>query len=158
MTKAKRDRFIQDRIRALATVILTRRPDVNIVETKESTGLDFHIYVERDDRSMRQAFGVLLRGVPSPVTLDHANRVLGPTMGFFNGLGKFTYPVCVFFFTMQDDGAYFSWLAEPVVSQQGPKLVHRTGADCAELTDARLDGVIEQVVSWYDAFELAVIG
>ena len=29
----------------------------------------------------------VLRGVPSPMTPEQANKVLGPTMGFFQGLG-----------------------------------------------------------------------
>jgi hypothetical protein len=157
MSETMRERFIQDRVRAMATVVLTRRSDLTIVETKQSTGLDYHVIVDRDDKSMRLKFGLLLRGVPSPVTTDHANRVLGPTMDFFRGLGKFTYPVCLFLFTMQEEQAYFSWLAEPVVTPQGPKLVHRTAADCVELTTGRLDAAVEQVVAWYDAFELAVI-
>jgi hypothetical protein len=158
MSETMRERFIQDRIRAMATVLLTRRSDLNAVETKQSTGLDYHIFIDRDDKSMRLEFGLLLRGVPSPVTADQANRVVGPTMDFFRGLGKFTYPVCLFLFTMQQELAFFTWLAEPVVAPQGPKLVYRTVADCAELTDTRLDSAVEQVVAWYDAFELAVIG
>lgn len=157
MTEPARERFIADRVRAMATVVLTRRSDLFVVETKQTTGLDYHVVIDRDDKPMRLQFGVLLRGVPSPVTTDRANRVLGLTMDFFGGLRKFTYPVCLFFFTMREEQQFFSWLAEPAVTANGPKLVHRTAADCVPLTDALLEDVIEQVVAWYDAFEFAVV-
>jgi hypothetical protein len=83
--------------------------------------------------------------VPSPTTPGQANKVLVPTRGFFQGLRKFTYPVCLFFFTVREEQAFFTWLAEltvreeqafftwlaePVVNGDGPKLVHHTQAHC----------------------------
>jgi hypothetical protein len=106
---------------------------------------------------MRLAFGVLLRGVSAPVTAEHANEVLGPTMGQFQGMRKFTYPVCLFFFTMWEEQAFFSWLAEPRVTEAGPKLVHHDRANCVPLTDDLLDQVVEQVVSWNDAVGTVLI-
>jgi hypothetical protein len=157
VTNESKERFLADRARALATVILTRRGDLSVVETKEDTGLDFHVYIDREDKSMRLTFGILLRAVPSPVTIDHANKVLGPTMGQFQGMRKFTYPVCLFFFAMREEQAFFCWLAEPVVSEAGPKLVHHTKADCVELTDDLLNRVVERIVGWYDAVEAVLI-
>ena len=60
---------------------------------------------------MRLVFGLLLRGVPSPTTAEQANKVLVPTMGYFRGLRKCTYPVCLFFFTVREEQAFFTWLA-----------------------------------------------
>ena len=157
MTTEAKEHFISDRVRALATILLTRRDDLKLVETKQSTGLDYHVYIEREDNPMRLAFGLLLRGVPSPVTIDHANKVLAPTMGQFQRLGKFTYPVGLFFFTMRDEKAYFSWLAEPTSNGSGPKLVHHSKANCVEFTNDVLDNAVEQVVEWYDAVETLLI-
>ena len=137
--------------------MLTRRGDLSVVETKKDTGLDFHVYIDREDKPMRLMFGILLRGVPSAVTLEQADRILGPTLGQFQGMRKFTYPVCLFFFTMREEQAYFSWLAEPVVNGGVPKLVHHDKAHCVELTNERLDQVVEVIVSWYDSVEAALI-
>jgi hypothetical protein len=68
-----KDRFLAERARAMATVILTRRDDLTIAETKDDTGLDYHVYVGRGGKAVRAMFGVLLRGVMSPVTPEHAN-------------------------------------------------------------------------------------
>ena len=157
MTNDSKAKFIGERVRALATIVLTRRGDLSIVETKKDTGLDFHVQIDREDKPMRLTFGVLLGGVPSLVTIDHANKVLGPTMGQFQGMRKFTYPVCLFFFTMREEQAFFSWLAEPVVIARTPKLIHRDKADCLPLTNELLEQVVEQIVGWYDAVETVLI-
>jgi hypothetical protein len=157
VTDEFKDQFLGERARALATIVLTRRDDLLVVETKKDTGLDLHVFIDREDKPMRLMFGVLLRGVPSPVTIDHANRVLGPTMGHFQGMRKFTYPVCLFFFTMREEQAFFSWLAEPVVNGGMPKLVHHDKANCVELTTEHLDHVVDAIVAWYDAVETVLI-
>lgn len=157
MTNESKEQLLADQVRALATIILTRRGDLTIVETKKDTGLDFHVSIDREDKPMRLTFGVLLRGVPSPVTPERANQVLGPTMGQFRGMRKFTYPVCLFLFTLRDEQAFFSWLAEPVVTNGAPKLVHHENASCVELTDELLGRVVDQIVAWYDAVEAVLI-
>src|SRR5437879_6488007 len=98
-------------------------------------GLDFHVSIEREDKPMRLTFGVLLRGVPGTVTADQTNKILDPTMGQFRGMRKFTYPVCPFLFAMRDELAFFSWLAEPVVKSETPKLIHHERPNCVPLTD-----------------------
>jgi hypothetical protein len=107
---------------------------------------------------MRLVFGVLLRGVVAAVTAGQADEILGPAVGQFRGLRKFTYPVCLLFFTLRQEQAFFSWLAEPVVNGGAPKLVHHQKASCVPLTDELLDRVVEQVVAWYDAVEAVLIG
>jgi hypothetical protein len=157
VTDESKAQLVGERARALATIILTRRNDLTIVDTKKDTGLDFHVYIDREDKPMRLTFGILLRGVSSPVTVDHANQVLGPAMGQFQSMRKFTYPVGLFLFTMRDDDGFFSWLAEPVVTGGAPKLVHHDKVHCIELTDDLLSQVVEQVVAWYDAVEAVLI-
>jgi hypothetical protein len=114
-----------------------------MVETMRDTGLDFHVYIDREDKPMRLVFGVLLRRAPSPVTPKYANKVLGPTMGQFRGMRKFTYPVCLFLLTVREEQAFCSWLAAPVVAGGTPKRMHREKAGCVELTDGLLNRVVQ---------------
>jgi hypothetical protein len=78
-------------------------------------------------------------------------------MGQFRGMRKFTYPVCLFFFTTKEEQAFFSWLAEPIVKVDGPKLVHRESADCHPLTDDLLDRAVQQIITWYEAVQSVLI-
>ena len=157
MTSEGKKQLLAEQVRALATIVLTRRGDLAIVDSKKDTGLDLHVYIDREDKPMRLMFGILLRGVPSAVSLANANKILEPTMGQFRGMRKFTYPVCLFLFTLKDERALFSWLAEPVITGTVPKLVHHEKAHCVPLTDEALSQIVEQIVAWYDAIEAVLI-
>jgi hypothetical protein len=157
VTNESKEQFRADQVRALATIALTRRSDLTIVDTKRDTGIDFHVFIEREDNPMRLVFGILLRGVAAPVTADTANKVLGPTLGQFRGMRKFTYPVCLFVFTLREEQGFFCWLAEPVLNGGAPKLVHHETASCVPLTNELLGQVVEQIVAWYDAVEAVLI-
>jgi hypothetical protein len=149
--------FLAERVRALATIVLTRRTDLTLTEAKPGRGLDLQIHINRDDWPMRPTLGVLLRGAFPPTTADAANKALVPTLNDFRRRGKYTVPVCLFYFTMRDDRGYFSWLAEPVVAKDGsPKLVQRKKADCVELTNEMPGQVLDRVVAWYDALEVVL--
>jgi hypothetical protein len=78
-------------------------------------------------------------------------------MGQFQGMRKFTYPVCLFVFTLRDEQAFFSWLAQPVVIGGARKLVHHDRANCVELTDELMDQVVDQITAWYDTVEALLI-
>lgn len=78
-------------------------------------------------------------------------------MGEFQGMRKFTYPVCLLLFTLRENQEFFTWLAEPVMTDTGPRLPHHTAADCVEMNRDLLDQVVERVVGWYDAVEAVLI-
>ena len=128
MTNEAKEQFIADQVRVMATVILTRRGDLTIVDTRRDTDLDMHVYIKREDKAMRLTLGVLLRGVTASVSIEAANKLLAPTLGQFQGLRKLTYPGCLFLFTLREEQAFFSWLAEPIVQSGVPKLLHGTKA------------------------------
>jgi len=95
-------------------------------------------------------FGVLLRNVVSPVTVEQANQILQPTVSqIFRGK-KFAYPVCLFFFSMREDVGYFSWLVEPIVKDGVPALNRHDEARCVELTTERLNQTVDVILAWYD--------
>jgi hypothetical protein len=151
MAKDFKDAFLAERVRALATVYLTRRDDLRI-ETKEGLGLDFLVYILKEEDPSQRPFGVLLRAEMAPVTPEQANALLHPSVSSFRELGTFPYPVCLFFFTMRDDKGYFTWLLEPLVNGQGkPRLRARSEADCKPLDREAIDRIVATVDHWYDA-------
>jgi len=153
-----KERFLADRARALATVLLTRRDDLTIDEAPGDAGLDFLVHVRRDGKPVRPMFGVLLRAAVAPATVEQANKILTPTVASFQRLGRFTYPVCLFFFTMREDQAFFAWLAEPILGEDGsPRLHPPKQADCRELDNDGLDAIVDRVLAWYDALEAELI-
>jgi hypothetical protein len=153
MSENKQEWFIAERTRALAMLHLTRRDDLEVTPAGQGVGLEYIVYITKGgkERSLRQ-FGVFLRGTKSPVTERHLDKLLRPTMQSFLGIGPFPYPVCLFHFTMEDDQGYFTWVAEPAVTEDGPRLLMHEEAHCRKLDRAALDEIVSRVDSWYDAF------
>lgn len=144
--------FVAERAKALALVLLTRRDDLIIKQTKEETGLDFTVSIRSEDEPGLRPFGVLMRATMTPVTVEQANAQLKPTMGSAESLGPFQYPVCVFYFTVKEDQGFYTWAYEPVITEGGdPKLKAHHDAHCAELNDETLAGIITSVNAWYGA-------
>jgi hypothetical protein len=153
MSEHKQEWFVAERARALALMHLTRRKDLVVTQAERGVGLEYVVYITKEggEPSLRQ-FGVFLRGTKSAVTEDQLNRVLRPTVQSFQRVGQFPYPVCLFHFTMDDDQGYYTWVAEPVVVDDGPRLLLHSEARCRKLDRASLDELVHQVDRWYDAF------
>jgi hypothetical protein len=68
------------------------------------------------------------------------------------GYGPFLRPVCLFFFTMEDDGAWSTWVAQPIGSGSGKPLLRPCDKpDSRQLDKRALKEIIEGVESWCDA-------
>ena len=53
MTTESKEQFLAERVRALATVVLTRRGDLTFLDTRKNIGLDLHVHIEREDKAGR---------------------------------------------------------------------------------------------------------
>jgi hypothetical protein len=157
MTTVEKTWFIEERAKALAFVLLTRRDDLIVTETKEKTGLDFLVNIRRENDQGERRFGILLRATMTPVTIETANSQLKLTMRGVERLGPFNYPVCVFYFTVKDNQGYFTWAYEPIVNQEGFKLKYHKEAHCTKLDDQVLDGLVSSVNTWYDSFYSTIV-
>lgn len=154
---AMQQRLMEARARALATVLLTRRADV-LVHDGDGTDFDFCATLESDKAGLRQ-LGVELKWQLDPLTAEQGNGWLRDRDRWtaLTAAGPFPFPVVVFFFTMQDDGAWYTWAAEPVVGADGrAKLPLRAEPDCRPLTAGALDDILARVDVWYDAHYAAL--
>ena len=143
--------FITERVRALAIVLLTRRADLAVTEAKQEYDLDLLVEI-KNRRSAVRRFGVLLHGTLSPVDEQQANQVLRPVVQRFQRSEPPSFPACLFYFTMQDDQGYYTWLTEPVIREHGrPLLRVHDSASVGKLNDAGLAHIVQRVNAWYDA-------
>ncbi len=147
-----KERFVTERARALAIVLLTRRDDLLVQETEEN-GLDYTVRIKSADNVGDRPFGVYMGASMSPVTLEGANKQLKPVMGKVQSIGPFHFPVCVFYFTVKDDQGYYAWAYEPVVTAEGqPRLTAHAEAHCHKLSNESLQDIVSAVKRWYDIF------
>ena len=67
--------------------------------------------------------------------------------------GPFPFPVVLFFFTMEDNQEWYTWVAEPVASPDGAvELRIRDEASCQPLDDHAMDEIVARINGWYDAY------
>jgi len=150
---SQQKRLVGKRAAALATVYLTRRPDLTIRDETADVGIDLLVCLHPEEKEGLRQFGVQVKGALSAVTADHANKVLGPSMQRLLRYGPFPFPVVLFFFTMENDQGWHAWAAKPVIASDGsPKLRQQGEADCRPLDEQAVDEIVDQVDRWYDAF------
>jgi hypothetical protein len=149
---ARREVLIAKQVRALATMYLTRRSDLTVEEARGDLGLDLFVRLAPGGGQGVRQFGVELRGVFSSVTKVHADKVLRRSVREAQGYGPFGFPVCLFFFTMENNQGWYTWVAEPVVQSGKALLRAHEEADCRPLHKGALDEIVARVNLWYDAF------
>jgi hypothetical protein len=149
--------FIAERVRALSMMYLTRREDLHIFETRDDVGIDLSAALIKDGSVTARRFGIVLRGDRLPVSDAAANRQLKPSVQTFARSAEFTFPVCLFYFTMEDNKGRFIWIAEPVVAEDGrPSLVIHREASCHLLDTSAINSIVEVVDEWYDCLVAAL--
>lgn len=150
---ARQTRLIDERARALATILLTRRENMTVREVDEDLGLDLIATIHHDDRPGLRQFGVQLKGALASLAADRANAALGPILRRMQARGPFPFPVALFFYTMKNGEAWYTWASEPVVSGEGGfELRSQEEASCLPLDDDAVDEIISRIDAWYDAF------
>jgi hypothetical protein len=148
----QREVFIEKRARALTMMLLTRCEKLLIEEVKDDIGLDYIVRFHTEGKEGLREFGIELRAVWATVTKVHADSVLQPALQQVQRYGPFPLPVCLFFFTMENDGAWYTWVVEPVESENGQPLLRSCDEpDCRQLDKKTLKEIIERVDVWYDA-------
>jgi hypothetical protein len=149
----QQQRFIAERVRALAVVYLTRREDLIISEEPAEFGVDLWVTLNLEDKYGHRKFGVKLQGIWTAVTPGDPDKNLQAPMQRMLRYGPFPFPVVLFFFTMENNEGWYTWAAEPVVSSGGNfELVQHGEASCRPLNTEAIDEIVDAVDLWYDAF------
>jgi hypothetical protein len=149
MTRQDADWYLGQRAEALTMVLLTRREDLVIQQSRQDSGLDLVVEILRGDRPTGRVFGVQLKARTRPIVGEEL-----PTE-FRGGLVEqpfVTFPVCAFLFTMQDERGYYYWLNEPLLLDAvTPKLLHPELPRIRPLDTDSLDRIVSRVDQWYEA-------
>src|SRR5882724_3984788 len=106
--------FYEARARSLATIYLTRRDDLLVTKANEDDLVDLEVLITHKNAGNRK-FGVALKSTKTDVTANQANGSLKPWLEAHSE-HAFSNPVCLFFFRMENDRGYYTWVAEPIIT------------------------------------------
>lgn len=68
-----------------------------------------------------------------------------------DSLAELPFPVCLFFFTLDNDQGYYQWVVEPVIAGKNiSKLVLTRTNIFRKLDDKEINDIISTVNNWYD--------
>jgi hypothetical protein len=148
--------YLGSRAQSLALMYLTRRPDLIIQKSTIGQVLDLLVAIPRGGGYSGRFLGIQTRGAVSArktgknaisLPADVARKELSLSQDV-------PFPVCLFFFTMEDDVGYYKWIKEPSLGTTGtPKLMLNKGTELKKLTNRELDTIISKVNTWYDKNE-----
>lgn len=143
--------YVEERLHALAVVLLTEREDL-VPETEgRNLGIDFRIEILEDHEPTGRRFGVEL------MALDKDAPPRLPRQ-----LPDVPYPVCLFAMRVDegiDATAFYAWTREPIVTPNGkPLLGTRTNGGFEKLNRQALDEIVRRVNQWYDALMTSLAG
>lgn len=152
--KEKEAWYIRQRAESLAVMYLTRRNDLIVSRQQKDYGLDFLVTITQGGGYSGRLFGVEVKATAStPKSSQQDNFITIPIAeAEINYLTEFPFPVCLFFFTLDNDYGYYKWLLEPVVeAQHNPKLNFNQSNQLKKLSDEAIDDMISSINLWYDS-------
>jgi hypothetical protein len=160
MARKKPEWFKDLRLPSLAIMHLTRRPDLRVEQENRmgSKVLDLIVEIVDGEGPAWKRFGVYLQGTMSPVTIEHANKVLNISLRrFFDDFGEPTLPFCLFYFTVAEGQGFVTWIAEPLVKDGLSTLKYHEKADFIVLDQEALDHIVDQVNNYFEAIRSQAI-
>jgi hypothetical protein len=143
--------YIGQRAESLAIMYLTRRQDLTVSHQRDDYGLDLLVAIMVREQHSGRVFGVNLKAsisLPNSVKRGHTIAIPDENIQII----EFPFPVCLFYFTMEDDKGYYKWLLEPVLTEaNSTKLQWNSGHEFKKLSDSEIHKIVSQVNRWYDA-------
>jgi hypothetical protein len=147
--------YIGQRSEALAIMYLTRRDDLIISRQKEEErGLDFLVTLLKDGGYSGRLFGVQVKATVSTPKLVQRDDIIEIKSALkpLQSLAELPFPVCLFFFTLENDQGYYKWILDPVLEgQSNSKLFFNKSNEFKKLNDDAIGNIISIVNSWYDS-------
>jgi Domain of unknown function (DUF4365) len=150
--------YIEQRAESLTVVYLTRRNDLIVTPQPKGYGLDFLVAINQEGSYSGRIFGIQVKAtVTTPKLIEHdSDIVIKLNLSSINSVAELPFPVCLFFFTFNNDQAYYKWILEPVTeAQNNLKLQFNQSQVFKKLTNEEIEKIVSAVNNWYDSRSLA---
>ncbi|MCP2727359.1 DUF4365 domain-containing protein [Limnofasciculus baicalensis] len=135
---------------------MTRRDDLIISRQREQKdcGLDFLVTLLKDGSYTGRIFGVQVKAtVSTPKLIESKDIVeIQIDLGLSQFIAEFSFPVCLFFFTLKNGQGYYKWILEPVMAEGDySRLYWDNTNNLYRLTNEGISNIVSMVNRWYDS-------
>lgn len=159
MSQSSEASMIGRRSELLATVLLTRRLNVDVHPfAAEEEGIDLICTIRLGPGDKLQGFlpfGVMVKGTARKLDTEQEATSFAHHHRKTFSADKFFMPVIVLLVSMQKDEAYFSWLVKP--EKGSNKLVRCQELEFAHFGVRELDHLINAIKGWYEQLDATVV-
>jgi hypothetical protein len=161
MSEGDKVDMIQKRSELLATVVLTRRLNIDVHPFSDPVdpGINVICTIRPDPDDKVQGFfpfAVIVWGTAKELTTEHeATRYARSRKRMHTDKAEFFMPVIVLLFSMQKDEGFFSWLVKPV--KDSNKLLHLGELDFTLFDSRQLDRMVDRIKKWYERMTAAIV-
>ncbi len=147
--------YIGFRSEALAVVYLTRRDDLIVYRDTKDYDLDVLVSISKNGEDINRLFGVEIKAVkstPKIIQNDDISNIEGADINVLQSrFTKCSFPICLFFFTLDNDNGYYKWIFEPIIDNEtGNKLKRNVSPEFRKLTNESINNIVDLVNQWYD--------
>ena len=147
--------YIGLRSKALAIVSLTERDDLIVYRDTKDYDLDVLVSISKKGEDINRLFGVEIKAVkstPKIIQNDDFFNIEGADINVLQSrFTKCNFPICLFFFTLDNDNGYYKWILEPILDQEkSNKLKLNPNPEFRKLTNEAINDIVSVVNQWYE--------
>ena len=146
------ERLMEDRAKAIATIMLTRRPELRLTQPPDGRESGYDFEVEIVEGNKRSYFFIEVRSVWAPLQKSEVDIALQPYLAEAQTSRPLPFPSCIFLFTMKTNQCWFCWVTEPCIKDGRAFFRVSQRADAQRLDDRLLDQVLTSVTRWFDVY------
>ena len=147
--------YIGLRSKALAIVSLTERDDLIVYRDTKDYDLDVLVSISKNGEDINRLFGVEIKAVkstPKIIQNDAVFNIEGADVDVLQSrFKKCNFPICLFFFTLDNDNGYYKWISEPILDNENSnKLKLNPNPEFRKLTNEAINDIVSVVNQWYE--------
>lgn len=151
--------YIGQRAESLTVVYLTRRSDLIVTPQPKAYGLSFLVEISKSDSRSGRIFGIQIEAtVNNAKVIENENKTfeIKQDLPSTDSISELPFPVCLLFWTFNNDQAYYKWVLEPVIETQSyPRLLFNQSQVFKRLNNEEIEKIVFTVNNWYDSRSLA---
>lgn len=150
--------YIGQRAESLTVVYLTRRSDLIVTPQPSCYSLSFLVEISKSGSRSGRIFGIQIEAtVNNTKVFENDNKIfeIKQDLPSTDSISELPFPVCLFFWTLNNDEAYYKWVLEPVIETQNyPRLLFNQNQIFKGLNNEEIEKIVSTVNNWYDSRSL----